>query len=199
MGEVGRAFQIGGLLTGLSAAPFVVAQERPAGLPAPPAHKVETPRDGQSDFDFLIGSWRIHNRRLKNPLTGSTSWYEFEGAAVARMIWGGRANIDEYEADTPSGHIQGLTLRLYDPKAKQWSLYWANSAKGTLEKPTIGEFRDGRGEFFDHEPFEGRMIFVRYVWSEITPQSCRWEQAFSADGGKTWETNWIMEMTRPSP
>jgi len=110
----------------------------------------------------------------------------------------GWTNIDEYEADTPSGHIQGLTLRLYDPKAKQWSLYWANSAKGTLEKPMIGEFRDGRGEFFSQEPFEGRMILVRFLWSQITPNSCRWEQAFSADGGKTWETNWIMEMTRSS-
>jgi hypothetical protein len=182
-------------LTGLSAG-LVTAQDRSAGTPA---HKVAAQRDGQSDFDFLIGSWKIHNRRLKNPLTGSTSWYEFEGTAVARKIWGGRANIDEYEADTPSGHIQGLTLRLYDPKAKQWSLYWANSAKGTLEKPTIGEFRDGRGEFFSQDPFEGRMILVRFLWSKITPNSCRWEQAFSADGGGTWETNWIMEMTKASP
>jgi len=195
MSRVARAFRIGSLLAAVSAGRFAAAQDPRGGTPA---HRVEAPRDGQSDFDFLIGSWKIHNRRLKNPLTGSTSWYEFEGTGVARKIWGGRANIDEYEADTPSGHIQGLTLRLYDPKAKQWSLYWANSAKGTLEKPMIGEFRDGRGEFFSQEPFEGRMILVRFLWSQITPNSCRWEQAFSADGGKTWETNWIMEMTRSS-
>lgn len=152
--------------------------------------------DPQTDFDFIIGSWKIHNRRLNKPLTGSNSWVEFEGTNVARKIWGGRANIDEYEADSPSGHIQGLTLRLYDANSQQWSLYWANSAKGVLDKPMIGEFKNGRGEFFDQEMFEGRSIYVRYVWSNITENSARWEQAFSPDGGKTWETNWIMEMVR---
>jgi hypothetical protein len=115
---------------------------------------------------------------------------------VARPVWGGSANVDEYEAVGPDGAIHGLTVRLYDPATRQWRLYWANRAKGSLDTPMIGGFADGRGEFYDQELFEGKRIFVRYVWSDITPTSCRWEQAFSADGGKTWETNWIMDFTR---
>lgn len=150
----------------------------------------------QTDFDFLIGKWKIHNRRLKERLKGSSSWDEFEGTVVARHIWGGAANIDEFEADAPFGHIQGLTLRLYSPNSNQWSLYWSTSKTGTLEKPMIGEFKNGVGEFYDEEMFEGRSIYARFVWSEITENSCRWEQAFSADGGKTWETNWIVQFER---
>jgi hypothetical protein len=153
-------------------------------------------RDGQGDFDFFMGSWKVHNRRLRNPLTGSTSWYEFDGSVVARPIWDGKGNVDEYDAESPSGRIQGLTVRLYDPASRQWRLYWANRSKGVLEPPMIGAFKDGRGEFFDQELFEGKAIYVRYTWSEITAASCRWEQAFSPDGGKTWETNWIMTFTR---
>ena len=153
-------------------------------------------QDPQKDFDFFMGSWTVHNRRLKERLKGSTSWDEFTGTVLARPIWGGKANTDEYEADSPLGHIQGMTLRLYDPKSQQWSLYWANSANGILEKPMIGGFKNGLGEFYDQEMFEGKSIFARYLWSGITPTSCRWEQAFSPDGGKTWETNWIMDFTR---
>ena len=153
-------------------------------------------RDPQRDFDFIIGSWKVHNRRLKQRLKGSNSWEEFEGAVVARKIWGGAANVDEYEAESPSGRIQGMTVRLYNPKSQQWSLYWANSANGVLDTPMIGGFKDGRGEFYDQEFFESKSIYVRYIWSNITATSARWEQAFSADGGKTWETNWVMEFTR---
>ncbi len=156
----------------------------------------EERKDPQRDFDFFIGSWKVRNRKLKERLKGCTSWDEFEGTVVARQIWGGRANTDEFEADSPSGHIQGMTLRLFDPKSEQWSLYWANSSNGILEKPMIGGFQNGRGEFYDQEMFEGKSIFVRFLWSDVTPNSCKWEQAFSADGGKTWERNWIMEFTR---
>ena len=155
-----------------------------------------TQRDGQHDFDFWFGSWKVHNRRLVHPLTGSNEWVEFDGTVVARPVWGGRANADEFEADSPSGHIEGMTVRTYDPKSRQWSIYWANATKGVLEKPMIGQFKNGRGEFFDQEEFAGKTIFVRFVWSDIKPNSCRWEQAFSNDGGKTWETNWIMTFTR---
>ena len=161
-----------------------------------PSNSEGQAKSGQADFDFLIGSWKVHNRRLSRPLSGSTTWYEFDGTLVVRKVWGGHANMDEYEADTPSGHIEGMTVRLYEPKSGQWSIYWANAKNGKLEQPTIGEFRDGRGEFYDHELFDGRAIFVRYVWAEIKPTSCRWEQSFSVDGGKTWETNWIMELAR---
>jgi hypothetical protein len=152
--------------------------------------------DPQTDFDFFIGSWKVHNRKLKERLKGSNSWEEFDGTVVARHLWGGRANMDEYEADSPSGHIQGMTLRLFNPKTQQWNLYWSNIANGTLDTPMIGGFKDGRGEFYDQEFYEGRSIYVRYVWSEITATSCRWEQAFSPDGGKTWEINWTMAFIR---
>lgn len=188
MKQMSKAVAVGSVMAGLAGAPGDSA--RGQGV-APPAV-----RDGARDFDFFMGSWNIRNRRLRNPLTGSTSWYEFEGTVVARPVWGGAANVDEYEGMAPSGPIHGMTVRLYDPQSHQWRLYWANRTKGFLEPPMAGSFENGRGEFFDQETFEGRAIFVRYVWSDITPTSCRWEQAFSADGGKTWEANWTMELTR---
>ena len=155
-----------------------------------------TERDAQHDFDFDIGTWKTHLSRLQHPLTGSTTWIEYEGTTVVRRVWDGRANLAELEADGPAGHLEVLSLRLYNPQSRQWSLNSANSNGGTLSQPTIGEFKNGRGEFFDQEPLNGRMILVRNVWSEITPNSCRFEQAFSDDGGKTWETNWIAVDTR---
>jgi hypothetical protein len=155
-----------------------------------------TERDGQHDFDFEIGTWKTHLRRLVHPLTGSTTWVEYEGTSVVRKIWNGRANLVELEADGPGGHFEGLNLRLYNPESHQWSLNFANSNSGTLSQPTIGEFKSGRGEFFDQETVNGRAIFVRFVISDITPNSCRFEQAFSEDGGNTWEVNWIATDTR---
>lgn len=171
----------------------------PAGAPGPSRPEVQTVSSGQNDFDFLFGRWRVHNRRLRERLKGSTTWDEFEGTLVVRPIWDGKANLDEYEADGPAGHIQALTLRVFDPRSRQWSIHWATSATGTLDVPMIGSFKDGRGEFYDQEMFEGRSIYVRFIWSAITPVSCRWEQAFSPDGGQTWETNWVMELRRPAP
>ena len=156
-----------------------------------------TVRDGQHDFDFSFGAWKTHIKRRLHPLTGSSTWVEFEGISVVRKVWNGRAGLGETEADGPSGHIEGLSLRLYNPEAHQWNLMYANSQGGTLGMPaTIGEFKNGRGEFFDSEPFNGRNILVRNVWSEITPSSCHFEQAFSEDGGKTWEVNWDATDTR---
>ncbi|MGA9917515.1 MAG: hypothetical protein WBR17_33735 [Paraburkholderia sp.] len=154
-------------------------------------------RDGQHDFDFEMGTWKGHLSRLVHPLTGSTTWVQFEGTIVGRKVWDGRANLDEFEANGPAGHIEGLTLRLYNPETHQWSLYWANSKQGTMGgPPNIGEFKDGRGEFFTQDTFNGRAILVRYVWSAITPNSAHFEQSFSDDGGKTWEVNWISDQTR---
>jgi hypothetical protein len=153
-------------------------------------------RDGQHDFDFEIGIWKTHLRRLVHPLTGSTTWIELEGTSVVRKVWNGRANLVELEADGPTGHIEGLSLRLYDPQSHQWSLNYANSKGGGLSVPTIGEFKNGRGEFYDQETLNGRAILVRNVWSEITANSCHFEQSFSDDGGKTWEANWIVTDTR---
>jgi hypothetical protein len=153
-------------------------------------------RDGQHDFDFEVGTWKTHLSRRVHPLTGSTTWVEYDGTSVVRKIWDGRANLVELEVTGPAGHIAALSLRLYDPKAHQWSLNSANVRGGTLSVPTIGEFKNGRGEFYDQEPFNGRTILVRNIWSDITANSCRFEQAFSDDGGKTWEVNWIAVDTR---
>jgi hypothetical protein len=153
-------------------------------------------RDGQRDFDFEIGAWKTHLRRLVHPLTGSTTWVEYQGTSIVRKVWNGRANLLELEADGPGGHFEGLSLRLYNPESHQWSLNFANSGGGGLSQPTIGGFKTGRGEFFDQETLNDRAIFVRFVISDITPDSCRFEQAFSEDGGKTWEVNWIATDTR---
>lgn len=154
------------------------------------------PPDAQHDFDFEIGTWKTHLKRLLHPLAGSTSWVEYEGTSVVRKIWDGRANLLELEVDGPSGHIEALSLRLYNPESHQWSLNFSNSRGGTMSQPTIGEFKNGRGEFFDQETLNGRAILVRFVISDITPNSCHFEQAFSDDGGKTWEVNWIATDTR---
>lgn len=154
-------------------------------------------RDGGHDFDFEVGSWKIHLKRLQNPLTGSTRWVEFDGTSVTRKVWDGRAELEEFEVDSPSGHIEGLTLRLYNPQTHQWSLYWANSKAGAMGgPPNVGEFKDGRGEFFCQDTFNGRMILIRYEWSGITANSAHFEQSFSDDGGKTWEVNWITDQSR---
>lgn len=153
-------------------------------------------RDGQHDFDFEIGAWKTHLKRLLHPLTGSTTWVEYEGTTVVRSVASGRANLVELVADGPAGHFEGVSLRLYNPDTRQWSLNFANIRSGTLAQPTIGSFKDGRGEFYDQETLDGRAIFVRFVISDITPDSCRFEQAYSEDGGKTWEVNWIATDTR---
>jgi hypothetical protein len=153
-------------------------------------------RDGQHDFDFEIGSWNIHLSRLQDRLAGSTTWVDFDGTSVTRKVWNGRANLEEFEADSSQGHIEGLTLRLYNPQSRQWSIYWANGKDGILVQPMIGEFKNGRGEFFDQEPWKGRAVYVRFIWSDTTTKSPHFEQAFSDDGGKTWEVNWITNQTR---
>lgn len=152
--------------------------------------------DGSHDFDFEIGRWKTSVRRLAKPLTGDTSWVAYEGTTLVRPIWNGRANLVELEAEGPSGHFRGLNLRLYDPVARQWSLTFANAAAGVLNTPAIGVFNDGRGEFYDQESLDGRAILVRFVISDITSDAIHFEQSFSADGGKTWETNWIAQDTR---
>jgi hypothetical protein len=162
-----------------------------SGVQYPPSEQ-----DGQHDFDFEIGSWKIHLSRLQDRLAGSTTWVEFDGTSVTRKVWKGRANLEEFETDSSQGHIEGLTLRLYNPQTRQWSIYWANSNDGILGQPMIGEFRNGRGEFFDQEPWKGRAVFVRFIWSKTGTKSPHFEQSYSDDGGRTWEVNWITDQTR---
>jgi hypothetical protein len=153
-------------------------------------------KDGQNDFDFEIGTWKTSLKRLLNPLTGSTKWVEYEGTTVVRKVWNGRANLVELDVSGSSGRIEALSLRLYNPESRQWSLNFANVKGGVMTEPTVGEFKNGRGEFYNQETLNGRAILVRFVISDITPNSCRFEQAFSDDGGKTWEVNWIATDTR---
>lgn len=165
-----------------------LAQERAASAPAR--------RDGQRDFDFEIGTWRTQLKRRLRPLTGSNTWVEMKGTTVVRKVWNGRGNLVELVAEWEGGRFEGLNLRLYNPQTRQWSLHFASSRDGTLAVPTVGEFKDGRGEFYAQERLDGRAILVRFVISDVTPDSVRFEQAFSEDGGKTWEVNWIAEDTR---
>ncbi|HEX5575103.1 MAG TPA: hypothetical protein VFX42_04460 [Gemmatimonadales bacterium] len=165
-------------------------------LPLPVLAQQVRARDGQHDFDFEIGTWHTRLSRLQKPLTGSTSWVEYVGTTVVRKVWDGRANLVELEVEGPAGRIEALSLRLYNPQSRQWSLNFASSKGGTLAEPSIGEFRNGRGEFHSQEEFNGRSILVRFVISVINSDSCRFEQSFSDDGGKTWEMNWIAVDTR---
>jgi hypothetical protein len=153
-------------------------------------------RDGQHDFDFEIGSWKTHLSRLQQPLTDSKVWVDYEGTTEVRKIWNGRANLVELEVDGPQGHIEALSLRLYNRDTRKWSLNFASASGATLGPATIGEFKNGRGEFYDQETLNGRSIRVRFVISEITAASCHFEQAFSEDGGKSWQVNWIATDTR---
>ena len=156
-------------------------------------------RDGAHDFDFLIGDWKAHVRRLPDRLVGSTTWVEYHGISNHKKILNTNANFEEFEVDNPEKHlhIKGQTLRLYNPDSHQWSIYTLDLDKGALNlPPVVGQFTGNRGEFYDQEQYKGRSILVRYVWLNISPKSARMEQSFSPDGGKTWETNWICELTR---
>jgi len=152
--------------------------------------------DGRNDFDFLMGSWKVHHRTLKGRLKGSTEWNEFEGEMVDRKILNGLGNLDENIIHSQKGLVRAIALRLFNPVSKEWSIYWSTDRTGTLDVPMIGGFTDRRGEFYSQEVFEGQHIYSRFIWSKVTSNSCQWEQAFSIDGGKTWETNWIMEFER---
>jgi hypothetical protein len=168
-----------------------------AALLSVPAHgQTAAPRDGQRDFDWEIGTWTTRLSRLRNPLTGSTTWVEYTGTTVVRKVWDGRANLAELAVEGPAGRLEGLSLRLYDPRSRQWSLNFASAGGGTLGVPSVGEFREGRGEFLSQEEFNGRTILVRFVISPITADSYRFEQSFSDDGGRSWEVNWIATDTR---
>jgi hypothetical protein len=135
---------------------------------------------------------------LQHPLTGSKTWVEYDGTSLIRKLLSGNANIVELDVKGPAGRIEGISVRLYNPQSHQWSLNYSSSSGGAFGPPTVGEFRDGRGEFYDQESFNDRMILVRNVFMNITPNQYRFEQSFSDDGGKTWELNWIAVDTRVS-
>jgi hypothetical protein len=151
---------------------------------------------GAHDFDFLHGAWDVRHRRLRTRLAGSSDWAEFGGTMRAEPILGGLGNFDQNEIDLPEGRYQASTLRLFEIRRSVWSLHWVDGRDPKLDPPLVGQFADGVGQFFGHDIFEGRPIRIRFLWSDITPRSARWEQAFSPDAGASWETNWIMEFVR---
>ncbi|HEX9031464.1 MAG TPA: hypothetical protein VF834_06430 [Streptosporangiaceae bacterium] len=162
---------------------------------ADPARSGDPAAPGLGDFDFFVGSWDSRQRRLREPLAGCDEWDEFAATTRCWSVFGGAANVDELSV--PDRGFSGLTVRLLDPATGDWSLYWANSRDGALALPPVsGRFTDGVGRFYSREDYQGRQITVRYTWSDITPSSARREQAFSADDGQTWETNWVAEFTR---
>lgn len=160
---------------------------------------VQQPRDGSHDFDFEIGDWSTHVRRLQRPLTGSTSWVEYTGTTTVRGVLGQRANIAELTVAGPAGRIEGAALRLYNPAARQWSVHYFNAAEGILTAPLVGEFRDGRGVFYGQDNLAGRTILVRFVVVKAGADTYRFEQSFSDNGGDDWELNWVATDTRKQP
>ena len=152
--------------------------------------------EGAQDFDFLFGSWRVHNRRLRQRLAGSDEWEEFEATSVARPLIGGLGNEDEFRTEFAGGFV-AMSFRLFDPELGRWAIYWADSRRpGILDAPVLGRFRDGVGTFEGEDTFDGRPIAIRFLWTDVGTPTPRWEQAFSDDGGRTWETNWEMRFTR---
>jgi hypothetical protein len=169
-----------------------------ASLAAAPLSVIAVERDGQHDFDFNFGTWHTHIERLQHPLAHSTTWTTNEGTVTVRKVWDGRASTDETEFDEGPAHIEVLYVRTYDPQSHQWEINGATSMDGTLGTPMYGSFANGTGSFYDREVFDGRTITVRQVFSHITGNAYHFEQAFSDDGGATWETNLIARVTRTS-
>jgi hypothetical protein len=152
------------------------------------------------DFDFLVGSWAVQHRRLKNRLAHSTEWETFSGTCKTWLLLDGQGNVDDNVLETPAGTYRAASLRSFDPATKMWSIWWLDSRHPhRLDSPVVGGFRNEIGTFFVQDTFSGRPIVVRYIWSDITPNSAKWQQAFSGDNGKTWETNWIMDFRRIFP
>ena len=180
----------------LSSMRAAVALALTATLVLQPCASFAQARDGSHDFDWEIGSWATHLRYLAEPLTGSNRWVEYRGTSEVRGLLGDRANIVELSVEGPVGKIEGVSLRLYNPKARQWTLNFAG-VNGLLTPPVTGEFdQNRRGTFYGLDTVNGRTVLVRFVISDVTPNSARFEQAYSADGGTTWETNWIAVDTR---
>jgi hypothetical protein len=160
-------------------------------------HGAQAARASNHDFDFLHGSWNVHNRYLKARLQHSTDWIEFEARSDVEPLLRGLGQIDRYRAVRDGSPVEGITLRLFNPATGEWSLHWADTMRpGVLLPPMVGRFKGTVGEFVGDETVEGKRVLCRFYWTRTPDGSPRWEQAFSDDGGTTWETNWIMTFTR---
>jgi hypothetical protein len=167
--------------------------------PRPTLAQEAAQRDGQRDFDFLVGSWKIHLKRLVQPEQGAKQWVDLDGTVVCRQVFDGRAEVEEFNVESADKkmHIQGLATRFYNPTSHQWSIWWANAKDGAMyPPPVIGEFKKGRGEFYDQDVVNGRAVFTRFVWTATTTSSPHFEQSISTDGGKSWELNWVTDQTK---
>jgi hypothetical protein len=175
--------------------------------PFSPAHSWQDPPKptqagtdlaGLHGFDFLVGEWRVHHR-VKRP-ADSQQWLEFDGTCSNRGLMDGSANVEDHRFDKPTGVTHGVALRAYDPKTEQWAIWWIDSRDplSVLDPPVKGRFDNGVGTFYSDGTLDGKPVRTRFIWSKITPTSARWEQAYSSDAGKTWETNWTMEFRRTS-
>jgi hypothetical protein len=189
------ALSIALLISGGSAMTIIPAAPAPFSLDDPRA-SAATPRDGRHDFDFFVGRWRVAHRRLRKRLEGDTQWDEFAGSGEMRPLLGRLGNIDDNVIELPGGTYRGSTLRLFDPATRLWSIWWMDSRAPRLEPPVHGRFERGIGTFLGEDMFQGRSILVRFIWSEISATTARWEQAFSPDAGASWEVNWIMQFRR---
>lgn len=150
-----------------------------------------------SDFDFLQGRWRVSHRRLKERLTGCTEWETFRGYSSGQRLMGGLGNVDDNVVELPAGTYRATSLRCYDPAQQTWSIWWLDARfPGQIDVPVVGRFVDGVGTFLASDTLRGQPIVVRFQWTGTNTPTPRWEQAFSADGGATWETNWEMDFSR---
>jgi hypothetical protein len=182
-------FAIPALLAASLLGGFAVAQT--------PAQGETSMTDHAHDFDFLTGNWHVHHWRLKDRLAGSHEWVEFEGSSRLWMTMDGHGTIDDNVIGLPDGSYRAVGIRSYDPKTQTWAIWWLDARNPhSIEPPVIGNFKDGVGTFEGDDIFRDKPIKVRFTWSKITPTSAHWEQAFSPDGGQTWETNWRMDLTR---
>ncbi|HEY1012705.1 MAG TPA: hypothetical protein VGE07_08385 [Herpetosiphonaceae bacterium] len=150
-----------------------------------------------ADFDFEFGDWHVSHRRLRERLAGCTEWDSFSGRASTRPVLGGFGNVEDNLIDLPGGSYRALALRSFDPAARRWSIWWLDARfPGQVDVPVVGEFADGVGTFYADDALDGRPIKIRFLWFAADPARPRWEQAFSADGGASWETNWTMDFSR---
>ena len=156
------------------------------------------PHDGQHDFDFEIGKWKAHLRYLRHRLSRSNDWEDFDGTVVTTPFMDGKGNLTEMNVDgaTSHRHIQNIAVRLYNTTSHQWSIYGADDKSGVFDPPQIGQFDGNRGEFYASDLYQGRQVYIRFVWQNLGPTRTHFEQAFSPDAGKTWETNWVQDIKR---
>jgi hypothetical protein len=195
--EICHRVSIGVCLCVALAPPAVSVAQSSPGL-AGGKNQAEGVVPGLHDFDFLVGHWRVHHRKLKARLANNHEWIEFDGTLFSQPLMGGYANVDDDVFEVPGGAYRGVAPRSFDAKTGQWSIWWLDSRTPTapLDPPVRGGFHNGVGTFYADDTFNGKPIRIRFIWSEITPTSCHWEQAFSPDGGKTWETNWLQDLKR---